>query len=131
MDTSDFTDRPVRFLWAHIFRPQLRSDSSERERNRFTLGIDGTVGFQRPHHGHVCSRSQPMSKHVSQTQQRLPNMQSNSSEVIGVSVDFGQERVWYRTSWDEPAREWDRIARKCRRSLKKLHIQYPIVLNHS
>ena len=32
-----------------------------------------------------------MSKHVSQTKQRLPNMQSNSSEVIGVSVDFDKK----------------------------------------
>ena len=44
-------------------------------------------------HSCLCSttlniRNQAMSKHVSKTQKRSPNLQTNSSKVIGVSVDL-------------------------------------------
>ena len=47
-----------------------------------------------------------------ETAKRSPNMQSHSSEVIGVSVDLDRKRVWYRTCPNKPAGEWGRIARK-------------------
>ena len=49
--------------------------------------------------------SKTMSKHVLQTQQRSPNTRSNSSLVIGVSVDqdktnFGVARAWTNQTED-------------------------------
>ena len=48
-------------------------------------------------HSRRCSTtlnigSKTLSKHVSHTQQRLPNTRSNSSQVIGVSVNLDRKK---------------------------------------
>ena len=70
-----------------------------------------------------------MSKHVLKTQKRLPNMQINSSKVVGVCVDLDKKEsgtVRARTNQTEPLII---LPRQEHKSLKKLHIQYFTVPN--
>ena len=110
MDKYDISSRPEQFHW-HILSGQ-RPLQIKLENPTFL----GYAGFQRPNATTLNIRIQAMSKNVSKTHKRLPGMQSNTSWAVPSSD----------TSWKMgPYRQANG------RSLKKLHIQYSIVVNHS
>ena len=90
MDNYDITGRPVQFH-RHILSPDSHPN---HERDSNILGdIRNPLIEKEESYSCRCSTTlhigqKTTSKHVSQTQQRLPNTHTNSIKVIGVSVDL-------------------------------------------